>query len=782
MQARNRSGGQQRQQGDGKPGDPGTALPKYRPETKEWTIMIYFASDNPLAPEVVTQLKAIKEAGFHPQVNVIAQFDPETPSTPTHVFDVNLMNKLKYPGRANIGFAGNDPRVRNLVADKLWGNTPRDDKIREKIVQNLRGLKDSDGKRIVYKAPIPPAAMDAKLDPEDSLKEFLTFCRKNYPARHYALIILGHGVVVGNDIFLYAENVDDDTDRRSEVAQQRNDGNGVKRMPIRTDQAPRHFLRLTGLGELLNDFTKEIVKSKTRGVFEFIGFHSCSMSGIEVAYEIRNTAKYMLASQGPAYVGSWPYRQILIQIFNDLESVNFRDKDLIDPAGIIEQLQEPTRICEYIWGQKFSSRQRKLLTPYGGAAPASPVMAVPGNIYHDLKEVLNECLSDSKLLAFQPTGRGKPQAKPIGQALKWANRDFLQKVVFKKKLPPATVRPTLLGTIETIYDFCIYNSYDFQLAGYSYDMCLCDLTVLRDEPSGPTKPSVKATIVSGAIQNLSAQLVAALTDKSALELILLAHWDSQSYWSEQYTDLYDFCLCLKKRIGEPACPETEETATKMPAVASNANGLLAALCKACSDTIEVLKPVRHNDVPPGTNPAPKQPSHNSAAGLIICSEFVGPDYQYSHGLSVFFPWSDPDDGFFPNQYESYTFGKRLHGRKGSTTPVAAAGQLGWTEFLKAYLSATKRTPRTIKPGGRARQLLDLLQHISARIYNADGQLGGAAPDDGNAGEKGSSRDWAGDDCSCPSIKNFPGFNRDAKAAPDFPMSPTLTEHVKKDMF
>src|SRR5258708_40169848 len=26
----------------------------------------------------------------------------------------------------------------------------------------------------------------------------------------------------------------------------------------------------------------------------------------------------MLASQGPAFVGSWPYRQILIRIFNDV--------------------------------------------------------------------------------------------------------------------------------------------------------------------------------------------------------------------------------------------------------------------------------------------------------------------------------------------------------------------------------------------------------------------------------------------------------------------------------
>jgi len=43
---------------------------------REWTVMFYFASDNPLAPAIVSQLKAIKNAGYHPDINVVAQFDP----------------------------------------------------------------------------------------------------------------------------------------------------------------------------------------------------------------------------------------------------------------------------------------------------------------------------------------------------------------------------------------------------------------------------------------------------------------------------------------------------------------------------------------------------------------------------------------------------------------------------------------------------------------------------------------------------------------------------------
>src|SRR5829696_3194484 len=97
-----------------------------KPEEKEWTLMFYFASDNPLAPGVVSQLKAIKDAGFHPNANVVTQFDPRTVGTPTHIFDVNIIEKLKHHGGHSVGFDSNDPFVRSLLQDKLW----RDQKTR----------------------------------------------------------------------------------------------------------------------------------------------------------------------------------------------------------------------------------------------------------------------------------------------------------------------------------------------------------------------------------------------------------------------------------------------------------------------------------------------------------------------------------------------------------------------------------------------------------------------------------------------------------------------------
>ena len=256
-----------------------------KPERKKWTLMFYLASDNPLAPGVISQLKAIKAAGWHKQANVIVQFDPYTEDTPTHIFDVNLVRKLKSPKPHDIGFREDDSFVPNLVEDKLWRDeVDRDDKpIRDRLMATIPG----------YAPDKPPNGLTTNANghtkepgPRKSLRSFLEFCADSYPAEHYILFLLGHGVVVGNDVFLFDEHGDEQT------------------------------LALGDLRFVLHDFNKRLNK---KGVLEMVSFHSCSVSSVEVAYELKDVTRYMLASQATTYVGSWPYRQILMRIFNSLK-------------------------------------------------------------------------------------------------------------------------------------------------------------------------------------------------------------------------------------------------------------------------------------------------------------------------------------------------------------------------------------------------------------------------------------------------------------------------------
>lgn len=580
-------------------------------ETKEWTLMFYFASDNPLAISIVSQLKAIKSAGFHPDANVVCQFDPFTEGTPTHIFDVNLINKLKSKGIPNIGFVSNDPFVRNMIEDRLWrdektrtletpNGEPKGGELVRKALQEVLREKH----HVEYNPPIAPngrsgangEALEAgeEPDPETSLRTFLSFCAEKYPARHYMLFLLGHGIVLGNDIFMLDEH------------------------------ASKQALTLSELGAVLGNFKDDIALEGA--TFELVSFHSCSVSSLEVAYELQGTANYMLASQGPTFVGSWPYRQILIRIFNDL--VDFRDK--ID------------------------------------------------------------------------------------------------------------VRQMLLK----IFQYCLFNATDFLLAGYSFQLTLIDLN--------------KVPPIKEAIEDLSTALIKGLDVPLIKNFILLSHWKSQSFFNEMFTDLYDFCFCLSKKLTH---------FKEHPGIALNQEltDVLDGVRKACDKVMDLL--VKESPAKPG---APYSPQ------LVVAADSLGPAYQYSRGLSVYFPWSRPsEDTRIMAEYEKY----KLH--------AEFPKDKSWFAFLETYFDKTRRKvsrdetdPRRYAPRwpqeikASATETLD--EDIASLVYANEGVLTQANAL-GPLILKGDPTDKTGLDSDILSIKNYPRDTRSSnqrrqKAEHRFPLS------------
>lgn len=574
---------------------------------KEWTLMFYLASDNPLTPSVVTQLKALKQAPFHQDVNVVAHFDPQVEDTPSHIFDVNLINKLRPAPETDIDFEANDPYVRTLMEDKLW--TEQKDRNGKRIRDQLKEVLAK--KNIAYDPPIPPNGVVGGTEslegrdiggtdrlersgskepkshepgPKESLSTFLKFCSEKYSAKHYMLFILGHGMVVGNDIFLFDEHVDSD----------------------------EQSLSLIGLGEVLNGFAQDI---RNRGAeFELVSFHSCSVSGVELAHELqfdqrgqfKGTANYVLASQGPAFVGSWPYREILIRVINDVDRLRPLDKK----ARAIE----------------------------------------------------------------------------------------IKKMLVK------------------IHKYILHNSSDFLLAGYSFQLTLCDLNKVFD--------------VTSTLKKLSNELIEGLDEPMMKNLILLAHWKSISFWHEMYTDLYDFCFCLRNLCDEFGTVMGEKI------------GSMEAIGTTCRKLLDLLKAGESGD----------------DDKLIVRTDFAGPGYQYSHGLSVYFPWSVPARGFI-STYGQYRF---------SAT--------SWSEFLKKYFEETERAtrqeedekfpmsplqPRIMSAGEKLYK--ELQEDIVSICFNNEGPLnssdalGTRRPLEG--GSKVDPRDPMGDSCNCGSIKNYPSDMR-----------------------
>src|SRR5947208_16751480 len=93
-------------------------------DKNEWTVMFFFASDNPLAPMVVSQIKAIKDAGFQEHTEVLVHFDPMERGASTKIFNVNQKRKAD-AGSDHKTFIGDgkDPFVRNMSEDEIDRST-----------------------------------------------------------------------------------------------------------------------------------------------------------------------------------------------------------------------------------------------------------------------------------------------------------------------------------------------------------------------------------------------------------------------------------------------------------------------------------------------------------------------------------------------------------------------------------------------------------------------------------------------------------------------------------
>ena len=482
--------------------------------------------------------------------------------------------------------------------------------------------------------------MSGEQDPRDSLTNFLSFCREAYPARHYLLCILGHGQVVGNDTLLYDAH------------------------------ANEHSLKLTELGQVLRCFSTDVRNDAEPGQVEMILLHSCSMSAMEVAYELKGAANYMLASQGPLYVGNLPYKRILMRLFDALENrSSTEDQNEVHEGqngeqSFVNEASEP--VAEFL-RSRLTTESAAALDRYLQTTPHSNKLVAA--IVEDVKKMQNG-----------------------------GNEEVVENGIDIKEV------------LRQIFFDCLYSSYDFQLAGYPFDMCLTDLTKVP-ETKGPID-----TLVNSLINGLNEKNP---TRKQIRQLILLAHLDAQSFYQEEYVDLYDFCFRLRTRCEERQADLDNDDS-------------LHQIYKACKGMMDMLE--KGDDK------------------FVVRSSFAGAAFQYSHGHSIYFPWKKPEDGkIFDEQYPEYRLTRETK----------------WRDFLNVYFNTTERETRAKemknaklraeKPQSKEeefrRKVLALMGRIGDRALAAEGRLqkpgpdhpiGRFAPDDSSG-------------CNCPSIKNYPPF-------------------------
>jgi hypothetical protein len=221
----------------------------------------------------------------------------------------------------------------------------------------------------------------------------------------------------------------------------------------------------------------------------------------------------------------------------------------------------------------------------------------------------------------------------------WPYREVLERLaadfVSPRLRPGQTVAEAAAGAIVKEY----VNYYaNYWIAGLSVTQSalnVCKVETLREEID---------KLAQLMEQQLAAEWQTNGTNAAARrfhDALLLAHWEAQSYNGEQFVDLYDFCNCLELRLQD---------------------GAVAEQCR-------VLQKFLRNE-------------------FVLTSCYCGAAYQYSYGVSLYFPWSQ-----VAASYWNLDFCKDATG--GS-----------WGSFLKTYTLLTRRTPRGISGDSRLSQALN----------------------------------------------------------------------------
>jgi hypothetical protein len=278
---------------------------------------------------------------------------------------------------------------------------------------------------------------------------------------------------------------------------------------------------------------------------------------------------------------------------------------------------------------------------------------------------------------------------------------------------------------DKILRVCARNILDFALMERSSEQAIIDVRQFG-----------KYSDILWAVRGLTAHMKDGLIfDPQTKELVYplvrdairLARLEAQSYWSETFVDLYDFVYLLWER-----CKEFTHYIKGDADVKRKLEEILKHIMDWC---VAVLRIFRYEHLVPN-------------------AYYVCPRLQYSHGISVYFPWTLPEgpitfepkdyweDGQEPRdyylrtpfeEYRTYLFADRHYG--------------DWACFLKSFFRATLRNVR-------------IYEHEVLPNAPRDGRV--AARDlslEHNAPvidlQKSSSDTGEPDECECPSIKNYP---------------------------
>ena len=239
-----------------------------------------------------------------------------------------------------------------------------------------------------------------------------------------------------------------------------------------------------------------------------------------------------------------------------------------------------------------------------------------------------------------------------------------------------------------ILKVCARHLIDFSVMDRSSEQSVCDLSKLNDKVT-----------VTNAIGELGSKLIETLEftdvpDERGLpdkqqkvlkypvicDAVRLARLEAQTFWGETFVDVYDFCERLLKKCNETVLMQND-LITDLAQCDGDSGPHIRETDLRKTDLLKKLTEI----IECCTNVL------NTVKDLVPYSYYIGPELQYSHGLSIYFPWSMPG--------EPYTFYRKANNEHVLETAFQTYSgycfvkKSGWANFLRSFYRATIRKVR-----------------------------------------------------------------------------------------
>jgi len=241
-------------------------------QRRAWTFMVFMAGDNNLSAAGDADLAEMRRVGSTDRINVVVEFD-------------------------NAGDA--ETRRYRVTRDGI-----------DEAVESL-GETDSGSPEV--------------------LSDFISWAAQNYPAERYALILWNHGGGwAPTEVDRVARSVASPGYNERELAERSSSPLGrvvfrssLERIFGLANPTERAICSDDGSGHSLD--TLELGKVIARGAetigrpFDLLGMDACLMSNLEVAYQVRDHVRHIVASEENEPGDGWPYDRVLGRLVADPE-------------------------------------------------------------------------------------------------------------------------------------------------------------------------------------------------------------------------------------------------------------------------------------------------------------------------------------------------------------------------------------------------------------------------------------------------------------------------------